>query len=275
MSISSLLEITYENEYTIPIINSVNGRPDYDYSDILWFRSEKEIYLLKESYRHLSAIQILFDSYKDFLPETFQGKTFVIPNPVPQFDESEIVNLTIEKEKYKIIHIGTLSTDCKQQHIAIEVFAEIVKEFPNWELHFWGVGNDFDFLNKKIKEYNLQTKIFLNGFTNNPISKLKEADIFIFPSKYEGFGLALAEAMSIGLPVLGFMNCSGVNELIKHNITGFLAQNTEELIFFLKKIMADPILRSKLGTNSHFEMNRFTHEKMLQEWRLLIEEYIS
>ena len=37
MSIESLLEITYQNHYDIPIINSTNGRPDYDYTDILWY----------------------------------------------------------------------------------------------------------------------------------------------------------------------------------------------------------------------------------------------
>jgi len=275
MSIGSLLEITYQNQYTIPIINSVNGRPDYDYSDILWYRSEIEMSLLKESYKHLSAVQILFDSYNDFLPKTFTGKSVTISNPVPQFENDEIVDLTIIKDKYKILHIGTLATDCKQQHVAIDTFAEVVNEFPNWELYFWGVGNDFDLLNKKIKNYQLEDKIFLNGFTDHPVSKLKEADLFIFPSKYEGFGLALAEAMSVGLPGLGFATCSGVNELIKHNITGFLAQDTEELVLFLKRLMSDPDLRAEFGKNAHLEMKKFTPEEMLEKWSLLIEEFIS
>lgn len=274
MSISSLLEITFENEYQIPIINSTNGRPDYDYSDILWYRSPFEMDLLKSAYQKLSGIQVLFESYKDFLPATFQGKAVTIPNPVPQFPDSEMVNLKMIKKRYKIINIGSLATDCKQQHIAVDIFASIAERFPNWDLHFWGLGNDFNFLKDKIQKANLQNRIFLNGFTHDPIAELKDSDIFIFPSKYEGFGLALAEAMSLGLPALGFATCSGVNELIQHNENGFLAQNTEDLKIYLEKLMSDCTLRSELGRKAHFEMNKYTPAKNLEKWNLFLQHFI-
>lgn len=274
MSISSLLEITFRNEYKIPIINSTNGRPDYDYSDVLWYRSPFEMDLLKDAYQSLAGIQVLFESYKDFLPDTFQGKVVTIPNPVPQFPDSEMVNLKVIKKRYKIINIGSLATDCKQQHIAIDVFASIAEHFPDWDLHFWGLGNDFNFLKDKIQKVNLQNRIFLNGFTHDPIAELKDSDIFIFPSKYEGFGLALAEAMSLGLPTLGFMTCSGVNELIQHDESGFLAQNTEDLKIYLEKLMSDCTLRSELGRKAHFEMSNFTAERNLEKWNFFLLNFI-
>lgn len=274
MSIGSLLEISYENKYSIPIINSTNGRPDYDYSDILWYRDTFEINLLKDAYKKLSGIQILFDSYKDFLPETFRGKSETVSNPVPQFLENELINLKISKRRYKVIHIGSLATDCKQQHLAIDIFASIAGRFPDWDLHFWGSGNDFTFLNNKIQNFNLQDRIFLNGFTNDPISKLKDSDIFIFPSRYEGFGLALAEAMSLGLPTLGFASCSGVNELIKHNKNGFLAQDLEDLKNYLEKLMSDSKLRSELGKNAHLEMVKYSPEKNMKKWSLFLKEFV-
>ncbi|WP_294284869.1 glycosyltransferase [uncultured Chryseobacterium sp.] len=275
MSISSLLEITFENEYEIPIINSVNGRPDYDYSDILWYRSPSEMTLLKNAYRHLTGIQVLFESYKEFLPETFNGKTQVIPNPVPQFKKQDIVNHNKTKEIYKIINIGTLASDCKQQHLAIEAFAAVAEKYPEWELHFWGEGNDFNFLNNKIRMHQLQKRIFLNGFTNDPVSKLKEADIFIFPSKYEGFGLALAEGMSIGLPVLGLATCSGVNELIRHNVSGFLAKDDNELKLYLAKLMQNASLRSEMGENGHSEVMEFDADNILNKWNSFLNECIN
>lgn len=272
MSVSSVLEITFENEYRIPIINSVNGRPDYDYSDILGYRSPFEMDLLKNAYKSLSGIQILFESYRDFLPETFQGKINVIPNPVPQFNDNEIVEHESLKQQYKIINVATLANHCKQQLLAVEAFAAVSKKYPEWELHFWGEGEDFDFLNDAIKELHLQDKIFLNGYTNDPISKLKESDIFIFPSKYEGFPLALTEAMSSGLPVLGLSNCSGVNELITHQISGFLAEDVDELKQYLEQLMEDSGLRSKMGNNGHSEMTGFNPEKILDRWNLFLDD---
>ncbi|GEN76795.1 glycosyltransferase [Chryseobacterium hagamense] len=272
MSVSSVLEITFENEYRIPIINSVNGRPDYDYSDILGYRSPFEMDALKSAYKSLAGIQILFESYRDFLPETFRGKINVISNPVPQFNDNEIVKHEHLKQTYKIINVATLANHCKQQHMAIEAFAAISEKYPAWELHFWGEGKDFNFLNNTIKKLHLQDKIFLNGFTDDPVSKLKESDIFIFPSKYEGFGLALAEGMSLGLPALGFAACSGVNELIKHNVSGFLANDVEELTRYLEQLMEDPNLRSKMGKNGHSEMIGFNPEKILNQWNLFLGE---
>lgn len=272
MSVSSVLEITFENKYRIPIVNSVNGRPDYDYSDILGYRSPFEMDLLKNAYKSLAGIQILFESYRDFLPQTFQGKMSVIPNPVPQFDNEEIVEHKGSKQKYKIINVASLANHCKQQLLAIEAFAAVSKKYPEWELHFWGEGDDFNFLNDTIKTLGLKDKVFLNGFTDDPVSKLKDSDIFIFPSKYEGFGLALAEGMSLGLPVLGFATCSGVNELIKHNVSGFLAKDMDELEWYLENLIKDIDLRSKMAKNGHSEMTKFDPEKILNKWNLFLND---
>lgn len=272
MSVSSVLEITFENKYHIPIVNSVNGRPDYDYSDILGYRSPFEMDLLKNAYKSLAGIQILFEGYRDFLPQTFQGKMSVIPNPVPQFDNDEIVEHKGSKQKYKIINVASLANHCKQQLLAIEAFAAVSKKYPEWELHFWGEGDDFNFLNDRIKTLDLEDKIFLNGFTDDPVSKLKDSDIFIFPSKYEGFGLALAEGMSLGLPVLGFATCSGVNELIKHNVSGFLAKDMDELEWYLENLIKDIDLRSKMAKNGHSEMTKFDPEKILNKWNLFLND---
>jgi len=275
MSIGSLLEITYNNNYDFPIVNSTNGRPDYDFTDDLWYRSPIEMRLLKESYQKLTAIQVLFDSYKDFLPETFHGKSFVIPNAVPQFNERQIVEHTNNKERFAIVNIASLVTSCKQQHIAIDIFAHLSRKFPKWDLYFWGVGNDEEYLREKIKNYSLENRIFLMGFTDNPLEKLKNADIFIFPSKYEGFPLALTEAMSLGLPCLGFDTCSGVNQLITHKKNGLLSKDESEMEKHLEILMNDSVLRSELGEKAHFEMKKFSPEFVLEQWQKLLKSIQS
>lgn len=275
MSISSLLEITYQNEYSIPIINSVNGRPDYDYSDILWYRGEKEMSLLKESYKNLSAIQILFDNYKDFLPDTFRSRSITIANPVPHVDENQIINHLNRKERYKIVNIASLAIDCKQQHIAINIFAKIAHKYPDWDLYFWGIGVDYDLLYHQIKSLGLKNRVFLKGFTDSPMEKLANSDIFIFPSKYEGFPLALTEAMSIGLPCIGFKNCSGVNELIKHNKNGFLAENESEMLDYLEALIQDSKLRQTLGEKANLSMKKYDKKYVCGEWEKLVTSLIK
>ncbi len=272
MSIGSLLEITYNNQLTIPIINSVNGRPDYDYTDILWYRSKTEMSLLQESYKNLSAIQVLFESYVDYLPATFSGKSYVVPNPVFQIGDDEIVLHSNNKERYKIINIASLVASCKQQDIAISVFSKLAEKYPNWDLYFWGTGNDNAMLQNQIDQLNLQNRIFLMGFTDDPIGKLKDADVFIFPSKYEGFPLALSEAMSVGLPCLGFQSCSGVNELIENEATGLLSNDSSEMQNHLERLITDSDLRALLGKTSHEFMKKFTSEFVLDKWLDLLHD---
>lgn len=273
MSIGSLLEITYTNNYKIPIINSVNGRPDYDYSDLLWYRSKSEMRLLKEAYKNLTAIQILFDSYKNYLPDTFKGKAVTISNPVLQVDDSEIVDHFREKERFAIINIASLVTSCKQQDIAISVFSRIANKYLNWDLHFWGVGNDLEILQSQVKKLGLDGRVFFNGFTNDPMSKMKESDLFIFPSKYEGFPLALVEAMSVGLPCVGFETCSGVNELIRHTSNGFLVKDEDAMCESLEVLMTDKDLRKKMGINAHEMVKKYNEKDVMNKWLDLITQF--
>ncbi|QQS94176.1 glycosyltransferase [Sphingobacterium spiritivorum] len=270
MSISSVLEITYQNTIQIPIVNSVNGRPDYDYSDILGYRSPIEMKLLEDSFKELSAIQIMFDSYREFLPKAFRGKCCIISNPVPQTLESELVDHSKSKDTYCIIHVGRLDDDCKQQSVAIDIFSELACSYSNWNLELWGLGADEQKLKDRIEQHKLEDRIFLKGFTEAPVEKMKNADIFIFPSKYEGFGLALGEAMSAGLPSLAFRSCSGVNELIDNGKTGFLAENSLHMKQQLEQLIQSAELRASIGQQAHEAMKEYDPDSILEAWKNMI-----
>lgn len=267
MEIESLLEMTYGQTYSIPIINSVNWRPDYDYTDILRDRPQCGVKPLpKLSYAHLTGIQILFESYRQFLPDTFSGKTYVIPNAVPQIPDRETVVHTNNKERFAITMIARLYCKGKQQDFAIHSFSLLARKYPQWDLLFWGDGPDKKFLEKLIKKQGLQGRIFLRGTTTYPLEELKKSDIFLFPSRYEGFPLSLTEAMSVGLPSIGFTMCSGVNELIRDGENGFLINDLEECALRLGELMESANLRAKLGKQAHEDMKEYTPEHIFTMW---------
>jgi len=270
MKLDYLLEIVFEQEYKIPIIFSSNGRPDYDYMDTIIKRPKFLSKYLQDSYKYLAGCQILFDSYKSFLPNTFNGKVFTISNPIDRIEEDDIVVHKNDKDRYTLIHVARLDDECKRQSVAIKVFSELSERYPKWDLHFWGVGRDEMSLREKIKKIGLEDRIFLNGFTSNPIEKLKKSDIFIFPSRDEGFGLALAEAMSVGLPSIGFEACSGVNELIEHEKNGFLAKDVADMRNLVEKLMKDPELRNRLGKQANKDMRKYDPELIADKWNELV-----
>lgn len=79
------------------------------------------------------------------------------------------------------------------------------------------------FLEKAVRASHMQERIPLYGETGTPQAQYADADLFCTPSRVEGFGLTAIEAISCGLPVVGFAECSGINELVRHGETGLLA----------------------------------------------------
>jgi len=261
MFADTVFEITSEKTYDVPIVFSMNINPP--------FLSE----YIQNSYKYLAGCHILLDSYKSFLPNTFNGKVFTIPNPIDRIEEDDIVVHRNDKDRYALINVARLDDNHKQQSLAIKVFSELFERYPKWDLHFWGVGRDEMSLREKIKKIGLEDRIFLNGFTNNPIEKLKKSDIFIFPSRYEGFGLALAEAMSVGLPSIGFEACSGVNELIEHEKNGFLAKDVSDMRSLVEKLMKDPELRNRLGKQANKDMRKYDPKVIADKWDELVNSF--
>ena len=142
-------------------------------------------------------------------------------------------DLSAQKDTYKILFVGRLSKNHKRPHLLIEAFAGLADEFPNWNVELWGAEDGkayYKELQLLIKKHHLENRVFLKGPTNDVPSVLQQGDIFAFPSAYEGFGLALGEAMSMGLPAVGYKSCSAVNELIKDGENGYLCDDGAELV---------------------------------------------
>ena len=113
------------------------------------------------------------------------------------------------------------------------------------------------------------------GETKDIINKLMDGDIFAFPSKFEGMPLALMDAMSVGLPAIGYKSCASVNELIIDNFNGFLCDDgIDDFADKLKLLTSDADLRRKLGGNARESMKAFAPGKIWDEWEALINNVI-
>ena len=99
------------------------------------------------------------------------------------------------------ITMGRLVPQKGQWHL-IRAFSEVVKVHPEARLIILGQGQLENTLKELIEAYNLDKNVEMVGFVNNSEDYLAEADCFVFPSVYEGFGNALIEALMNGLPVI-------------------------------------------------------------------------
>ena len=124
-----------------------------------------------------------------------------------------------------------------------------------------------------ISSQTIRTSVFRGGATDNVLDVYNKAAIFAFPSAYEGFGLALTEAMSAGLPVIGYKNCPAVNELIKDGENGYLCEDgVNAFAQALDKLMSDEKLRKKMGKAAKEDMKQYDSEKIWDMWEKLIKQ---
>lgn len=123
----------------------------------------------------------------------------------------EILNKHKEKTK-KIITICRLVN----VHKRIDLMLDGMKELPDFNLEIWGDGPDKDYLETKMKELNLNNVKFM-GRTSEVADQLDKASIFLMTSDYEGYPIAVIEAIRRGLPLIVRNTFVSAQDLIDKN----------------------------------------------------------
>jgi glycosyltransferase involved in cell wall biosynthesis len=98
----------------------------------------------------------------------------------------------------------------------------VATRFPHWNLAIFGEGNERPSLEMTIKQSGLSNSVHLMGQTPNIPLELLSSSIFALSSRFEGFGLAILEAMSYGLPVVSYACPFGPRDIIRDGVDGFL-----------------------------------------------------
>lgn len=251
----------------IPVISMLHNDPD----EIFRGSPAEERKALEKS----AAIQVLLPSFISKAKKYLHYDHFIaIPNAVnaPHVTADHLA----KKDKYTITCVGRLTGRTKRQHLLIEAFARLSKDHPDWQLKLWGDTYDKPYvasLRSKIKKYGLEKQVFLCGTTKDMDAVWKETDIFAFPSHHEGFPLALSEALSCGIPAIGYRSCPAVNELIQSGETGLLVEEgASALAEGLKKLMESPVLRERFGKNAQMVAEMYRPEIVWGKWEEKIGE---
>ncbi len=186
-------------------------------------------------------------------------------------DEDFKKNSNCINEGNHLISIGRLVYD-KGYDLLINAVADIIDEGICVDLVILGEGPRRNELEKIIKERNVTNSIHLLGFKENPDYYLSRSDIFVSSSRYEGFSLAIAEAMIANLPIVA-TSCAGPNELLDNGNYGMLVDcSVSSLKNGLIKIILNNELRNHYKKKSAIRKKIFSiQESLLQTERLFDE----
>ncbi len=212
---------------------------------------------------------------QESFPVKLWKKMVVIPNPVVKFENNQIKPDFI-LQKPAIFAMGSL-THQKRFDLIIKIFVRIMTQFPPWHLYIFGDGPQRKDLETLINTPDLRERIHLPGITRTSGEVMKQADIFILSSRFEGFPNVLCEAMMLGLPVISFDCAFGPSEIVKHNKNGILVENgnQEEMQKAIQMLIQDPKKRKDLGDNAKKIINKFGIDRVMPLWNKVLYDTIE
>lgn len=198
-----------------------------------------------------------------------------IKNDIQEKEKKDLLKQKLGiKEKYVIISVGRLSVD---EDIFAKGFDKVLlasKYFKD-DIGIYIVGADIIDSYKKIIKENKLEKIYFEGFKNK--YELDEyysvADIFVFMSKCDTWGLVINEALAKGLPIITTDRCGAGLELIKDGINGFLVDidDIKSLSRNISKILTNEKLRHDTQINNVLLAQEYTIENMVDDHIRILE----
>lgn len=148
----------------------------------------------------------------------------------------------------KIVTVGRLSKE-KGQDLAIEALYKLKVDGVKVKWYCIGEGNDRKELEKLIKKHKLQDEFILLGAKVNPYPYIRAADIYVQPSRHEGYCLTLAEAKILNKPIIT-TDFAGAREQIEDVENGYIVKCDEENLYCgLIELLGNKDLQDKLVQN--------------------------
>ena len=205
-------------------------------------------------------------------------KGIVIPNPValPVAANNHNAKHNSDKTNHSVIAMGRLVPQ-KGFDLLLAAFGRISRKHPDWSLTILGEGTIRKELEDQAKSLGVAERVYFAGQTADPFPVLRQADLFVLSSRFEGFPNALCEAMACGLAVVSFDCPSGPAQIIQDGIDGVLAppEDVGALAATLDRLMGDAAERRRLASCAPQVLERFGVETVMEQWNGVIRTVLS
>ncbi|PTN33801.1 glycosyltransferase [Desulfonatronum sp. SC1] len=225
-----------------------------------------------------TRIRLTMPGYTHSFPEYIQPNVYAFPNPA--FQQNILASPVGTSEQRKIILNVNGFKPNKNLITLVQAFFRLCGDFPDWDLKIIGKSLDDKKPHNRdvlhfIEENGLLNRVWIEGPTDDVYAHYASSHIHVIASLSEGCPTVVLEAMSVGLPSIGFADCSGTNELIRHDQNGLLA-STEDRISGLEnelhKLMSSADIRCRLGSQALEDSKQFDPQKIYDQWEQLLYE---
>lgn len=178
-------------------------------------------------------------------------------------------------ERPVILAVGRL-THVKGYDLLLRSWKLLESKYPQWSVLVVGEGEDKKKLERQRRDAGL-TSLHFTGKRQRVEKYYEKASFLVLPSRVEGFGMVLIEAMHYALPVVSFSCESGPKEIVEDGENGFLAAPGDVAGFAgrMERLMKSKDLRRRMGENAKKSAARFDTDVILDQWERLFRESIA
>ena len=242
-----------KESYNIPLISTIHatesGRNSGIHDETQRYINDSEWMLTYES----SEVIVNSNYMKNEVQRLFglpYDKINVIPNGVNlqlfsnvNIDYDFRRQYAMDNEKI-ILYVGRLVYEKGIQNL-IAAMPKVLDRYHDSKLIICGRGGMIDELREQVKYLGIENKVYFAGYCDSKkMQKMyKCADVAVFPSTYEPFGIVAIESMLSGTPTI-VSDVGGLNEIIEHGVTGMksYAGNANSIADSVLSLLFDPKL---------------------------------
>ena len=191
----------------------------------------------------------------------------VIPNPLA-FKIDQKSDLTSKR----VIAVGRYVYQ-KGFDLLLKAWSIVEKRNKDWNLFVFGQGSR-DSYEKMIDDLKIDKKrCHLLGPTDDIKKEYLDSSIFVFSSRFEGFGMVLVEAMSCGLPCVSFDCPCGPKDIISDGVDGVLVPNGDvnQLADKLSELISHPDEISRLSKSALLKADSYSLDTISLKWRSMFD----
>ena len=195
----------------------------------------------------------------------------VIPNPLSFYPKESVL-----LQNKTVIAVGSHSYN-KGYDLLLLAWKRVALKHPEWQLHIYGkIDADETFL-KLCEKMNLTS--FVNFYS--PVKHIKDkymaASVMVLPSRSEGFGMVLIEAMACGVPCVSFDCPEGPADIITNGVDGLLVENGNVTLLEdnLIALIEDEAKRKAMGVRAKENVKRYLPEMIVKQWDELFKSLVS
>lgn len=268
---------TLKDAYQIPLVSTIHateaGRNSGIHDDVQRYINDTEWLLTYES----SEVIVNSNYMKCELQRLFGlpfEKINVIPNGINLTNFNGVEKDYDFRRKYAmdnekiILYIGRLVYEKGVQHL-LAAMPKIINSYNDTKLIIGGKGGMYDELKEQAKALGIENKVYFTGYlTSKEVQKMyKCADIAVFPSTYEPFGIVALEAMLAGVPTV-VSDIGGLDEIVDHGINGMksYAGNSNSIadsvlaLLYNHQLCDNVVKNAKAKVKKEFSWNKITED---------------